>query len=61
MWFFVEEPWQYRVLDQLKPGIDRAQLERTRQLTPSERIDAVVELMAVGEELQRALAHGARR
>lgn len=56
MWYFVDEPWQYRILDRLSPGVDRAQLERTLQMTPTERLEAVVELMALGEELREALA-----
>jgi hypothetical protein len=56
MWFPVDEPWQYRVLDALPPGVDRAQLERARAMSPSERIDAVIALMEAGEALQRALA-----
>jgi hypothetical protein len=56
MWFFVDEPWQYRVLDALPPGIDQAQLDRARRLTPAERIDAVMALMETAEELQRAMA-----
>ena len=58
MWYFVDEPWQYRILDRLPPGIDQAQLERMQKLTPTERIEAVVELMEVGEELRRALEKG---
>ena len=62
MWFFVEEPWQYRVLDRLPAGVDPAQLEATLKLTVTERLDAVAELVALGEELQKALARakGAR-
>lgn len=56
MWFFAEEPWQYRVLDQLPPGIDKAQLEQARAMTPSERLQAVEELMRLGESLARAVA-----
>jgi hypothetical protein len=56
MWFFVEEPWQYRVLDRLPPGVDRAQLEAARRLTPTERLDAVVQLLELGEELRDSLA-----
>ena len=56
MWLCVDAPWQYRVLDALPPGIDRAQLARAKAMTPSERIDAVVALMQAGEELQRAVA-----
>ena len=55
MWFPVDEPWQYRVLDQLPPGVDRAQLERDRALTPTERLEAVEQMMALGEELRRAM------
>lgn len=56
MWSFVDEPWQYRILDHLPSGIDEAQLERARKLTPTERLEAVVELMALGESLQQGLA-----
>ena len=56
MWFPVEEPWQYRVLDRLPSGVDVAQLERTRKLSPTERIAAVEELMQLATELQQAVA-----
>jgi len=56
MWFFVEEPWQYRVLDALPRGVDLAQLEQMKRLTPSERLDAVARLMELGEELQQKVA-----
>jgi hypothetical protein len=56
MWFFVDEPWQYRVLDQLPAGIDRAQLEQARLMTPTERVEAVTRLMEFAEELQRGMA-----
>ncbi len=56
MWFFVEEPWQYRVLDQLPPGIDQAQLAQARSMTPTERLQAVEDLMRLGEALGRAVA-----
>jgi hypothetical protein len=56
MWSFVEEPWQYRVLDDLPSGVDRAQLERARELSPAERLDDVARLMALAAELQQALA-----
>lgn len=55
MWFFADAPWQYRVLDSLPPGIDRAQLERARAMTPAERIDAATELMELAEAMQRGL------
>lgn len=59
MWFFDDAPWQYRVLDCLPPGIDLAQLERARALSPAERIDAAMELMELGEALRKGV-EGAR-
>jgi hypothetical protein len=56
MWNFVEAPWQYRVLDALASGVDGAQLERQLAMTPTERVEAAVELARLGEELQRAVA-----
>lgn len=56
MWSFVEEPWQYRVLDQLPPGVDRTLLERALAMTPTERLDAAIDLMETGEALRAALA-----
>jgi hypothetical protein len=56
MWWYVDEPWQYRVLDLLPPGIDHAQLERARSMSATERLDAVVELMELGEALAEAVA-----
>jgi hypothetical protein len=55
MWLFVDAPWQYRVLDCLPPGVDRAQLERARAMTPAERIEAATRLMELGEAMQRSI------
>jgi hypothetical protein len=55
MWFFVDAPWQYRVLDSLPPGVDRAQLERARAMSPAERIDAAMELMELGDALRQGM------
>jgi hypothetical protein len=54
MWRPVESPWQYRVLDATPSGIDLAQLEATRRLSPQERVVALMKLMQVVEELQLA-------
>jgi hypothetical protein len=51
----VDEPWQYRVLDALPAGVDRAQLERNLQLSPTERIEAMMTLVATAEALRAAL------
>jgi hypothetical protein len=61
MWNFVEEPWQYRLLDCLPPSIDLAQLERARAMTPAERIAAAEELMEVAEALRKAVADAKAR
>lgn len=55
MWVFADAPWQYRVLDTLPPGIDRAQLERARAMTPAERIDAATQLMELGEAMRQGV------
>jgi hypothetical protein len=55
MWFFDDEPWQYRVLDRLPEGVDRAQLDRARMLSPTQRLDAAIALMEVGEALREAV------
>jgi hypothetical protein len=54
MWYPADEPWQYRVLDALPPGIDEAQLRAGRAMTPAERIAAAEELARFAEELQAA-------
>ena len=54
MWSFLEEPWQYRVLDQLAPGVDRAQLAAALRMTPTERLEAVQALLEFGRELREA-------
>jgi hypothetical protein len=54
MWFPVEQPWQYRVLDQLPPGIDEAQLEQARRMTPTERVEAMLRMVEIGEIIRRA-------
>lgn len=54
MWFPVEQPWQYRVLDLLPPGVDFAQLEQARQMTPTERVEAMCRLVEFAEHVQRA-------
>jgi hypothetical protein len=54
MWYPVDEPWQYRVLDALPAGVDLAQLRAAQTMTPAERIDAAEELAWFAEELQAA-------
>lgn len=54
MWFPAEEPWQYRVLDQLPPGVDDAQLAQARRMTPTERVEAMCRLVELGELMRRA-------
>ncbi|MGH7297584.1 MAG: hypothetical protein ACRELB_21785 [Polyangiaceae bacterium] len=61
MWRFVDEPWQYRVLDCLPAGIDLAQLERARAMSPGERIAAATELMEIAEALREAVADAKAR
>ncbi len=55
MWIPPEEPWQYRVLDALPPGIDEAQLEAALALTVAERIARAEELCRFAEERGRAM------
>ncbi|MCG5051528.1 MAG: hypothetical protein KA712_01080 [Myxococcales bacterium] len=55
MWFPVEEPWQYRILDQLPPGIDAAQLAQARSATPTERVEAMRCLVELGEQIRTAM------
>ena len=52
MWWPVDEPWQYRVLDAMPPSIDEAQLRRALEMTPTERIEAMLELMRTAEALR---------
>lgn len=54
MWSPPDEPWQYRILDALPPSIDPAQLERARRMTPTERIQAAMQIAALGDALARA-------
>lgn len=54
MWYPVDEPWQYRVLDAMPPGIDEGQLRAALAMTPAERIAAAEELARFAEELQAA-------
>lgn len=56
MWRWLDEPWQFRVLDQLPSSIDMALLERTLAMTPAERIQAAQELMETAETLQAAMS-----
>jgi hypothetical protein len=60
MWRPVESPWQYRILDAIPSGIDLAQLEAARNLTPQERVVAMMKLMQVVEQLQAARKRGER-
>jgi hypothetical protein len=58
MWRFIEEPWQYRVLDRLPQGVDPAQIAQMLKRTPTERLDAVVDFMLLAEEIRNALGKG---
>ena len=51
-WDPTEEAWQYRLLDQLKPGIDLVQLERSLRMTPTERLELVRKMAELAEELR---------
>jgi hypothetical protein len=54
MWFPPDQPWQYRILDQLPSGVDVAQLEQARRMTPTERVEAMCRLVELGEMLRHA-------
>ncbi len=54
-WYWIDEPWQYRVLDALPPGVDEAQLAHALTLSPTERVQSVVDLMRVAQDLQSAM------
>lgn len=54
-WHWTKEPWQYRVLDALPSGVDNAQLDHALSLSPTERLQSVVDLMKVAEDLQHAM------
>jgi hypothetical protein len=50
------------VLDALPPGIDLAQLEQQRRMTPTERVDAAQRLVELAEAVRTArAAAGSRR
>lgn len=55
MWRPVDEPWQYRVLDALPPSVDVAQLRRALEMTPTQRIEAMLELMRTAENLRAGI------
>lgn len=56
MWFPVDEPWQYRVLDRLPAGVDVAQLEQARRMTPTERVEAMQRVVELGLLMRGAIA-----
>lgn len=55
MWWPVDEPWQYRVLDSMPPSIDVEQLRRALAMTPTERVEAMRELMRTADALRRGM------
>lgn len=55
MWRPVDEPWQYRVLDSMPPSVDKEQLRRALAMTPTERIEAMLELMRTAEALRAGI------
>lgn len=59
MWFPPEQPWQYRILDRLPPGVDEAQLEQARRMTPTERVDAMQQLVELGNRMHLAVTRTA--
>lgn len=54
MWRPCEAPWQYRVLDALPPSVDEGQLAAALAMTPTERLEAMVRLLELGQTLRRA-------
>jgi hypothetical protein len=55
MWRPVDEPWQYRVLDAMPPSIDKDQLRRALEMTPTQRLEAMLELMRTAEALRAGM------
>lgn len=54
MWQPSTEPWQYRLLDALPPGVDVAQLAAARKMTPTERVEAARKLLEFAEMARTA-------
>jgi hypothetical protein len=55
MWRPDEEPWQCHVLDSMPPSIDKEQLRRALAMTPTERIEAMLELLRTAEALRAGI------
>lgn len=55
------EPWQYALLDKMKPSVDLTQLEENLKLTPTERLERLAALMDFLDEVRRAGADAIRR
>jgi len=43
------------VLDALPSGVDQAQLDHALTLSPTERVQSVMDLMSMAEDLQKAM------
>lgn len=54
VWRPVDQPWQFDLLDRLPPSIDESLLDESLRLTPTERIEKMMKLLEVMEELRRA-------
>ena len=50
-------PWQYVLLDRMKPSIDVSQLQENLRLTPTERLQRLEALMDFLDEVRRAGAN----
>ncbi len=54
MWWPATQPWQYRVLDAMPASIDLGQLEHALTMSPTERVEAMLAMVKLGEALRRA-------
>lgn len=49
-------PWQYVLLDKMKPSIDVSLIEEDLKLTAAERLEALQAMIDLDEEMRRARA-----
>lgn len=53
-----ERTWDQRIFDVVDPGVDATLLEENLRRTPTERIERMLSMLRLAEDLRNARGHG---
>ena len=54
-----DKPWDVRIFEQVPPGVDETLIAERLKMTPTERVESMLQALLFAEEARKAL-HGNR-